>query len=569
MKRLLYIVLLLLPMLATSCGKGTKVTSANETSVADKVTVTKYDGGLRIHLMDRPAPVDTLDVGITKDILNNCLYYENSLHDEGIFYSFDSRSRVVACHSPLPEEMPWTDHPFFDGVRYAYANHHPLVVNPDVMWLLVERGFALHVKHNAEQLRDRLVNHEGKMPLRLLCEPGLINMPYDQWEPYFPQFTEQMVAHSKDSIVELLLADFSTTTPTTLVASQISTMSILQSYFAYEMEESCGIPDIYLEGTAKDWRHLLEKVQALRKFDLDWWIDDLVPIFTKIAESAEGNVDAEFWRSIYKTVPAITEEEVAQLFGYKLDTMTEAQRKEMMEEYFSAGCATPPASEKISGWITAFYPYHDDYYLFHETKTWRLNRDSITDEVMSDVPCERTLVPVKYVDLEENELNLVLHAGLFSFVEDPDTRAIRVLVAWMATRPKTEDDVERELIELQQELERRPGMEFFGFKDSICSADSVAHVYWHGHTWDVYGEPGNPEFKAVARGSNKELFDSLYFEIYDAVHLLPVNRHGPPVYYSYTWNTPNAGAGRFLRKLVLTYDAPEELTGIKVETIYK
>ena len=36
----------------------------------------------------------------------------------------------------------------------------------------------------------------------------------------------------------------------------------------------CGISKINLEGTLEDWEKILEKTNKLRKYELDWWIDE-------------------------------------------------------------------------------------------------------------------------------------------------------------------------------------------------------------------------------------------------------------------------------------------------------
>jgi hypothetical protein len=50
-------------------------------------------------------------------------------------------------------------------VSQAFAEHRPLVLTPDCVWLTIEQGFAHHVAENAETLRPRLVRHEGKQEL--------------------------------------------------------------------------------------------------------------------------------------------------------------------------------------------------------------------------------------------------------------------------------------------------------------------------------------------------------------------------------------------------------------------
>ncbi len=53
-------------------------------------------------------------------------------------------------------------HAFVDAVGRAYSEHRPLVISPDMIWLLICQGFSTHVNSNPEQLRYQFVTHEGK-----------------------------------------------------------------------------------------------------------------------------------------------------------------------------------------------------------------------------------------------------------------------------------------------------------------------------------------------------------------------------------------------------------------------
>lgn len=555
MKRLLYIVLLLLPMVATSCMKAKQHVSVEDAST-DTTIVSKPNNALVIHLMDRPAPVDTLRAYNTEMQLQDFLLSE---------YDIDkiwAAERRIVCHSPLPERIKWSDHPLIDGVRYAYANHHPMVINPDVMWLTIEQGFALHVKYYAEELRYLFVDHEGQRELCILCKPDLIYMPYSEWEPYFPQFTDSIAAWTKDSIAETLVADFSTTDATALVASQIGLMSAMQHYFAYVMEEACGIPDIYLEGTADDWRHLISKANRLRRYGLDWWIDKVEPVLTKIAESAEGNPDLDFWRSMYRTVPldTLTVEEIAELWNLDLSQMTEEEIADLVDEYYFVGCGPDPASENINGWITLFYPYKS----YGKTpEDARINHDAFDDATLNQLPLSRTLAPLKYKDLSGCEMSLMLHAGLFTFTEDSVTRAIRPTIGWMVTRTLSDQEIKKaeyaKLEKTQLDYEEMKGTVFHINDEAQAIPYSNSVAYWHGNSWVLKVGGDRRNYEAICAGSGKALFDSIYFDLgrLRGTAYVPQGRHYSDVSYSYTFEFP-------ISLVELTYTISDSTTTLKV-----
>src|SRR5690349_4576984 len=58
-------------------------------------------------------------------------------------------------------------HPLLSAVAQAFAQHRPLVLSPDAVWLTIAGGVAQHVRLHAEALRPRLVGHAGKRRLSM------------------------------------------------------------------------------------------------------------------------------------------------------------------------------------------------------------------------------------------------------------------------------------------------------------------------------------------------------------------------------------------------------------------
>ena len=52
------------------------------------------------------------------------------------------RNPLVACDK---------DHALLSSMRIAFYEHLPLRLSPDVIWITIARGFALHVNQHAEQ----------------------------------------------------------------------------------------------------------------------------------------------------------------------------------------------------------------------------------------------------------------------------------------------------------------------------------------------------------------------------------------------------------------------------------
>ena len=93
---------------------------------------------------------------------------------------------------------------------------------------------------------------------------------------FFPEFTKQISKYAGTELVEILTSDFSTTTLTEKVASEITIMEAMESYFEFVLiSVICGIPEVTLKGTPEDWQKIYDKVLSLRKYELDWWISEL------------------------------------------------------------------------------------------------------------------------------------------------------------------------------------------------------------------------------------------------------------------------------------------------------
>ena len=334
-----------------------------------------------IHLTELPVTNDTLQKSTPEE------YFKEQESETG--------ERLIV-HSALSDTMIFAPCPFLNSARLAYAQHRPLVISPDVVWLVIESGFAKHVEVNSEKIRHCFVSFKGKKTLKIYTEPGLLNKPAEEWEPLFPQFTKEISKWTSRKLVQTFRADFSTTTPTAAVASDIMLMSAMQSYFDYCVDELCGIPDIYLEGTADDWNNLIEKANTLRNYGLNWWMDELEPVLKKIAAAADGERDIAFWQSIIR----------------KKDLPVEGEEM----------CGWTPAHEEINGWIAKFYPYNQ-----HDK---REKLDIMYDSDISDLLGETGSAPLRYEDALGGSYNLAIHAGVIGIEEDTTTRALRPVIAW-------------------------------------------------------------------------------------------------------------------------------------------
>lgn len=217
-------------------------------------------------------------------------------------------------------------HPVVSALSSAYAQHRPISLSPDMIWLMICQGAAHHINANAEELRPRFVRHDGQIVLAVRRDDFVKTSPDNDWPSVFGDFSAQIRKHVGPAH-DLFIASFSTTGPTEQAASEIVLMDAMRRYFhLLLMRCICGIPAITLEGEPADWRSIADRVEGFAPAGMDWWLSRLRPILRQFVAAAEGDVDRPFWQSIYRQ--------------------------------FTPG--EPCSASSGMGWINLFFPYLND-----------------------------------------------------------------------------------------------------------------------------------------------------------------------------------------------------------------
>jgi hypothetical protein len=142
-------------------------------------------------------------------------------------------------------------HPLLSAVGRAFAEHRPLVLSPDAVWLTIAQGVAQHVRLHAEQVRSRLVSHPGRKRLEVVHN-GSMPTDAESWQKLVESFSRLLAKEITQA--ELSACDFSTSTDTERVAGQIVLLDVYSPYFSSWLTCVCGIPSITLTGTVADWQ---------------------------------------------------------------------------------------------------------------------------------------------------------------------------------------------------------------------------------------------------------------------------------------------------------------------------
>ena len=292
------------------------------------------------------------DVEVFKNLLplQSCLkQLEKRLDSSLIAFSHEDNFEAIdQLNEPLSITLGLNS--FVATVHQVFAEHRPLLITPDAFWMTIAQGFAQHINNNAERLRYQFVNHSSKKELKVVLERLLDNQ---DWQKAVELWSKQIDENVKADIADLMVCDFSTTTPIIRTASQVVIMDALEQYFDYRLYMICGIPWITVQGTVDDWKKIRERVEIIGQYDLEWWTKRLLPICDGIIETVAGKPNLEFWKHICKPQSMYGGEIItgwlADLFPYLKDSITNSSTMknpilETPREELTISYGIPPAS---------------------------------------------------------------------------------------------------------------------------------------------------------------------------------------------------------------------------------
>lgn len=307
---------------------------------------------------------------------------------------------------------------FFQTVVRAYAEHRPLVLSPDMVWLLISQGFARYVNAHSEELRDQIVSHTGEMDLVVVSNEDLLHGDPD-WEKLIAGFAAQIDEYTKEDIAKTITADFTTTGVTERITSQVTLMETVKTYFDYIIHYvGCGIPSITLKGTPEDWQKVLEKTKQLEKYGMSKWIKSLKPILTEFVNASQGNPNQAFWQGMVK------KEDPDELVGNKVCDLR-----------------NPTI---LDGWMLKLFPDENGKTLDQVPHT-------------HEMPSERVYVDFRYQMIDPDNGNVIvdtpmeLVAGYIGTEVDTLTHALTPKMGWMVRQTESDEKIVERLKKMDKE----------------------------------------------------------------------------------------------------------------------
>ena len=341
---------------------------------------------------------------------------ENSWRQEKKFnilnYSFETGENYLSKAG---------DCPVIEGYRMAYLRHFPIVISPNIFWLMILQGFSRHmeIKDNSQRLRNKFVDFEGQKNISI--ETGFTNLfmaSDEQWNSIIEQLLNKTLKNIKinQKILDKFNKKFSTSTNEAEIANNVTILSSFKKYFVYSITGTCGIPEISIEGTIEDWKLLKEKVLELGNLDEEiiFWTKQLKEIIQNIIKTLETKEpDIGFYKNIVQN--------------------TDRSRE----------CKP----DLINGWIIKFIPYDID------NNKCDFDSPDFNGLDISQIPTQIVNLPFHLITTNKKgrfkQYEAEIYTGFFGVKQDERTLSIKPVIGYVIVEAKDKKEIEQEMAEEQ------------------------------------------------------------------------------------------------------------------------
>lgn len=245
--------------------------------------------------------------GVTFSVANHSAQAVGISSDYGQFfvlglpeYRQEGCGQILQGTPVTPLSFQPSDNSFVHGVVHAYSKHHNIVIRPDDVWLAILIQFAFYVNGNADALKSVFVTHHGK---KMLTVKQVANLKSADYGLLARDMVAQLQHNLKDnSFSDWVLPCFSTTTNNDLVIASVALMGTMKQYFDYKFQLCCGIPQVTLAGTTKDWEEVHARVEKLEHGVYGEicksWAVMLKKITMQFIKTSRKDIDLDFWSRI-------------------------------------------------------------------------------------------------------------------------------------------------------------------------------------------------------------------------------------------------------------------------------
>ena len=289
--------------------------------------------------------------------------------------------------------IPTNIHPFIYAAHKAFAEHRPLIISPDAVWLMISQGTLIHISENPETFPILSKELKGSAQYSFDKDERMPNSNED-WLSLLNKFSQKAKDKYNTPINDFCKPAFTTTSKNISNAFKICKMTSRSEQFQFGLFSLCGIPEIKLEGKTEDWKKILNKIKYLETIGLSEWADHLKPVLKEFISASEGKIDTKFWNSFYQ---------------------------------FNNECG----DGSISGWILNFFPYNAKGSMRHLVKAHSADiLKNIPDSNPNmSFPSGRNHLPFSWGN-KGTKVKMRFEAGFMGISQDPQTLALKAEINW-------------------------------------------------------------------------------------------------------------------------------------------
>lgn len=399
------------PFIIISCFVLLLGSSCNSPSQKEEVNK-KKDGKAAVDSTPLPQLTFTKEndslVGITfktDDVVQNKKPLE-SFKAKDVVANFIGKKLTFSPDNDSALLVPIHGNGLINTVYLCYAQHRPLVLSPDIIWMTISQGVSTHINKEFKTLESKLFTaHKPKI---IKVRNDSLDFGAKYWQQLIGSLSDSTRKYTQKDMYSFLAPKFSTTTQQIFTAYEANILYAYKKAFTYVGGAGCGIPYITLTGTKEDWMLIKEKLILLDNLGLGYWRKELEPVIDEFIAIFENKRNPVFWKNILK-------------------------------EYVDYG------EFAVSGWIIKFFPYIEYYTNGEEDKEtgeYRLEHTFKKNEFLEgdkylycnygtgSFPSYKSEAIIIYVNYFKNETtNMFLYSGIMAAKQYPDG-SLKPWITW-------------------------------------------------------------------------------------------------------------------------------------------
>ncbi len=123
-----------------------------------------------------------------------------------LFNFMEHQINVHKCSMPLIEKIMMVNHPVLTGYYLAFLDHYPVVLSPDILWMLILQGFSRHVKLNHQKLRNKFVKATTDnivVTQKANGDNNINSVSTNRWGDIFKDFVEKSKEYIDGTVLHL------------------------------------------------------------------------------------------------------------------------------------------------------------------------------------------------------------------------------------------------------------------------------------------------------------------------------------------------------------------------------